>query len=43
MAKHYPVEQGECAVKMVLDQLQECRSVCAACQSIGLNVGVGTE
>ena len=43
MAKHYPVEQRERAVKMVLDHLQEYRSVSAACQSIGPNVGVGTE
>jgi transposase-like protein len=42
MAKHYPVEQRERAVKMVLDHLQEYRSVSAACQSIGPNVGVGT-
>ena len=43
MAKHYPVEQRERAVKMVLDHLREYRSVSAACQSIGPNVGVGTE
>ena len=43
MAKHYPVEQRERAVKMVLDHLHEYRSVYAACQSIGPNVGVGTE
>ena len=43
MAKHYPVEQRERAVKMVLDHLQEYWSVSAACQSIGRNVGVGTE
>jgi hypothetical protein len=30
MAKHYPVEQRERAVKMVLDHLQEYRSVSAA-------------
>ena len=42
MAKHYPVEQRERAVKMVLDHLQEYRSVSAACQSIGPNVGAGT-
>ena len=34
MAKHYPVEQRERAVKMVLDHLQEYWSVSAACQSI---------
>lgn len=43
MAKHYPVERRERAVKMVLDHLREYRSVYAACQSIGPNVGVGTE
>ena len=43
MAKHYPVEQRERAVKMVLDHLQEYRPVSAACQSIGPKVGVGTE
>jgi transposase len=43
MAKHYPVEQRERAVKMLLDHLQEYRSVSAACQSIGPNVGAGTE
>jgi len=43
MAKHYPVEQGKRAVKMVLDHLREYRSVYAACQSIRPKVGVGTE
>jgi hypothetical protein len=43
MAKHYPVEQRERAVKMVLDHVQEYRSVYAACQPIGPKVGVGTE
>ena len=43
MAKHYPVERRERAVKMVLDHLHEYRSVYAACQSIGPKVGVGTE
>ena len=43
MDKHYPIEQRERAVKMVLDHLQEYRSVSAACQSIGPKVGVGTE
>ena len=43
MAKHYPVEQRERAVKMVLDHLQEYRSGSAACQSRGPKVGVGTE
>jgi len=43
MAKHYPVEQRERAVKMVLDHLREYRSVSAACPSIGPKVGVGTE
>jgi transposase-like protein len=35
MTKHYPVEQRERAVKMVLDHLDEYRSVYAACQAIG--------
>lgn len=43
MAKRYPVEQRERAVKVVLDHLQEYRSVYAACQSIGPKVGVGAE
>jgi len=43
MAKHYPIEQRERAVKMVLDHLQEYRPVSAACQSIGPKVGAGTE
>lgn len=43
MAKHYPVEQRERAVKMVLDHLGEYRSVYGACQAIGPKVGVGAE
>jgi transposase len=43
MTKHYPVEQRERAVKMVLDHLDEYRSVYAACQAIGPKVGVGAE
>jgi transposase-like protein len=43
MAKHYPVEQRQRAVKMVLDHLDEYRSVYAACQSVGPKVGVGAE
>jgi transposase len=43
MAKHYPVEQRERAVKMVLDHLDEYRSVYAACQAVGPKVGVGVE
>jgi transposase len=43
MAKHYPVEQRERAVRMVLDHLGEYRSVYAACQAIGPKVGVGAE
>ena len=43
MAKHYPVEQRERAVKMLLDHLDEYRSVYAACQAIGPKVGVGVE
>ena len=40
MAKHYPVEQRERAVKMVLDHLDEYRSVYAACQAIGPKVNI---
>jgi transposase len=43
MSNHYPVEQRERAVKMVLDHLVEYRSVYAACQVIGPKVGVGPE
>ena len=43
MTKHYPVEQRERAVKMVLDHLGEYRSVYAACRVIGPKVGVGAE
>jgi transposase-like protein len=43
MSKHYPVEQRERAVRMVLDHLSEYRSVYAACQAIGPKVGVGAE
>lgn len=43
MSKHYPVEQRERAVKMVLDHLDEYRSVYAACRAIGPKVCVGAE
>jgi hypothetical protein len=43
MSKRYPVEQRERAVKMVLDHLDEYRSVYAACQAIGPKAGVGAE
>ena len=43
MSKHYPVEQRERAVRMVLDHLDEYRSVYAACQAIGPKAGVGAE
>ena len=43
MSKHYPVEQRERAVKMVLDHLDEYRSVYAACRAVGPKVGVGAE
>ena len=43
MSKHYPVEQRERAVRMVLDHLDEYRSVYAACRVIGPKVGVGAE
>ena len=35
MSKRYPPEQRARAVKMVLDHLDEYRSVYAACQAIG--------
>jgi transposase len=43
MAKHCPVEQRERAVRMVLDHLDDYRSVYAACVAIGPKVGVGVE
>jgi transposase len=43
MYDRYPVEQLELAVKMVLDHLDEYRSVYAACQAIGPKVGVKAE
>jgi transposase len=43
MAKQYPVVQGERAVKLVLDHLDEYLSVYAACVAIGPKVGVGVE
>jgi transposase len=43
MSKRYPIEQRERAVKMVLDHLDEYRSVYAAAQAIGPKVGVGPE
>ena len=39
MTKHYPVEQRERAVKMVLDHSDVYRSVYAACQTIDPKVG----
>jgi hypothetical protein len=39
MSKRYPPEQRARAVKMVLDHLDEYRSVYAACQAIGPKVG----
>ncbi|MEU6701526.1 transposase [Pseudonocardia sp. NPDC046786] len=41
--KRYPPEQRFRAVKVVLDHLDEYRSVYAACQAIGPKVGVGVE
>ena len=38
MSKRYPPEQRARAVKMVLDHLDEYRSVYAACQAIGPKV-----
>lgn len=43
MPKRYPTEQRERAVKMVLDHLDEYRSVHAACQAIGPKLGIGSE
>ena len=43
MSKRYPPEQRARAVKMVLDHLDEYRSVYAACQAIGPKVDVGVE
>jgi len=43
MTKQYLVEHRVRAVKMVLDHLDEYRSVYAACQVIGPKVGVGAE
>lgn len=43
MPKRYPVEQRERAVKMVLDHLDEYRSLHAACQTIGPKLGIGPE
>jgi transposase len=43
MYDRYPVEQLELAVKMVLDHLDEYRSVYVACQAIGPKVGVKAE
>jgi len=41
LTKHYPVEQHERAVKMVLDHLDEYQSMYAACQAIGRDGGFG--
>jgi transposase-like protein len=43
MSKRYSVGQRERAVRMVLDHLDEYRSVYAACRAIGPKVGVGAE
>ena len=43
MPKRYPPEQRERAVKMVLDHLDEYRSVYSACQAIGPKLGIGAE
>jgi transposase len=43
MSKRYPPEQRARAVKMVLDHLDEYRSVYAACKAIGPKVDVGVE
>jgi len=43
MSKRFPPEQRARAVKMMLDHLDEYRSVYAACQAIGPKVGAGVE
>lgn len=43
MPKRYPPEQRERAVRMVLDHLDEYRSVDSACQVIGPKLGIGAE
>ena len=43
MPKRYPPEQRERAVRMVLDHLDEYRSVYSACQVIGPKLGIGAE
>ena len=43
MPKPYPAERRARAVKMVLDHLDEYRSVYAACRVIGPKIGVGPE
>ncbi|MFB9782849.1 hypothetical protein [Rhodococcus baikonurensis] len=43
MPKHYPPEQRERAVRMILDHLDEYRSVYSACQAIGPKLGIGAE
>ena len=43
MAKRYPAEQRERAVKMVLDHLHEYNFVYGACKAIGPKLGVGAE
>lgn len=41
--KQYPKEQRDRAVRMVLDRLDEYRSLYAACNAIGPKVGIGAE
>ena len=43
MPKRYPPEQRERAVRMVLDHLDEYRSVYSTCQAIGPKLGIGAE
>jgi len=43
MAKRYPSEQRERAVRMVMDRLEEYRSPWAAAQALGPKLGVGPE
>ncbi|MDV8009376.1 IS3 family transposase [Rhodococcus sp. IEGM 1318] len=43
MPKRYPLEQRERAVKIVLDHLDEYRSVYSACQVMGPKLGIGAE
>jgi transposase-like protein len=43
MAKRYPAEQRERAIRMALDRLGEYRSAWATAQALGPKLGVGAE